>query len=129
MAGYGLLPSLHSGVSFLLSIELRRAQMPSRSSGGGGGSSSSSSSSSSSGSSSSSSSSRSRSRSRTRGGFNSHRVAEITSFGVHLAVKHFGPRPGIHPNINGFRVTLRLSISDPGLAYIQTSMVSASPCG
>ena len=125
MAGYGLLPSLHSGVSFLLSIELRRAQMPSRSSGGGGGSSSSSSSSGSS----SSSSSRSRSRSRTRGGFNSHRVAEITSFGVHLAVKHFGPRPGIHPNINGFRVTLRLSISDPGLAYIQTSMVSASPCG
>ena len=70
MAGYGLLPSLHSGVSFLLSIELRRAQMPSRSSGGG-------SSSSSSGSSSSSSS---RSRSRTRGGFNSHRVAEIHIF-------------------------------------------------
>ena len=56
-------------------------------------------------------------------------LRKYTSFGDHLAVKHFGARPGIHPNINRFSVTLRLSISEPGLAYIQTSTVSASPCG
>ena len=37
----------------------------------------------------------------------------------------------IQTSINRFSVTLRLSISEPGRAYIQTSTVtvSASPCG
>ena len=56
-------------------------------------------------------------------------LRKYTSFGDHLAVKHFGARPGIHPNINRFSVTLRLRLSEPGLAYIQTSTVSASACG
>ena len=56
-------------------------------------------------------------------------LRKYTSFGVHLAVRHFGAWPSIHPNINRFSVTLRLGISEPGLAYIQTSTVSASPCG
>ena len=34
-----------------------------------------------------------------------------------LALKHVGARPSIHPNLNRFSVTLRLNISDPGLAY------------
>ena len=34
-----------------------------------------------------------------------------------IAVKHFGARPSIHPNINRFSVTLRLSISEPGRAF------------
>ena len=56
-------------------------------------------------------------------------LRKYTSFSDHLAVKHFGARPSIHPHINRFSVTLRLSISEPGRAYIQTSTVSASPCG
>ena len=55
-------------------------------------------------------------------------LRKYTSFGDHLAVKHFGARPSIHPNINRFSVTLRLSISAPGRAYIQTSTVSAPAC-
>ena len=35
-------------------------------------------------------------------------LRKYTSFGDHLAVKHFGARPSIHPNINRFSVTLRL---------------------
>ena len=31
---------------------------------------------------------------------------------------HFGAQPSIHPNINRVSATLRLSISEPGLAYI-----------
>ena len=36
-------------------------------------------------------------------------LRKYTSFGVHLAVKHFEAWPSIHPNINRFSVTLRLS--------------------
>ena len=31
-------------------------------------------------------------------------LRKYTSFGVHLAVKHFGARPGMHPNIDRFSV-------------------------
>ena len=44
-------------------------------------------------------------------------LRKYTAFGVHLAVKHLGAWPSIHPNINRFSVTLQLSISEPGLAY------------
>ena len=31
-------------------------------------------------------------------------LRKYTSFGVHLAVKHFGARPGMHPNIDRFSI-------------------------
>ena len=49
-------------------------------------------------------------------GLTRNALRKYTSFGVHLAVKQFGARSGIHPSINRFSVTLRLSFSESVLA-------------